>query len=87
MSLFFLGIGLLLSEIHPVIVPQSSLIQTALPLSDEDEVLAVDRLIVLTKEQLAVQAHLKELMMSFKKHKEKSVIRSCEKSCRRIKGE
>jgi hypothetical protein len=57
-------------EVHPVIVPQSSLMQTALPLSEEDEVLAIDRLITATKEQLALQVRLKELMVDFKKQKE-----------------
>lgn len=57
-------------EIHPVIVPQSSLLQTALPVADEDEVVVVERLIAASQEQLSTQERLKELMINFKKQKE-----------------
>lgn len=56
--------------VHPVVVPQSSLLTTALPVADEDEVAAVERLIQATEDQLKMQQHLKDLMVRFKQLKE-----------------
>ncbi len=47
--------------IRPVVIPQSSLMQTALPVTEEDEVAAVERLIQTTEDQLRMQQHLKDL--------------------------
>lgn len=58
---------------HPVVVPQSSLLKTALPVTDEDEVAVVERLIQTTEDQLKMQQHLKELMIRFKQLKESFV--------------
>jgi hypothetical protein len=55
---------------RPVVIPQSSLMQTALPIREEDEIAVVQRLIQTTEEQLRIQEHLKELMVQFKKLKE-----------------
>ncbi len=73
---FFLPIAgllpsLLFAEpVHPVVIPQSSLMQISLPVTEEDEVAAVDRLIQTTEDQLRMQQHLKDLMIQFKKYKE-----------------
>lgn len=68
----FLGasIGVMADPVHPVIVPQSSLMRASLPVVEEDEVVVVERLIQSTEEQLRLQEHLKELMISFQKRKE-----------------
>jgi len=60
----------LADPVHPVVVPQSSLLRTALPITDEDEIVAVERLIQTTEDQLRMQEHLKELMLVFQKLKE-----------------
>jgi septal ring factor EnvC (AmiA/AmiB activator) len=74
--LFALGLSpvcALANSGHSVIVPQSSLMKTALPVTDEDEVAAVSRLIQTTEEQLQLQQQLKEMMIQFKKLKESFV--------------
>ncbi|MBS0606412.1 MAG: hypothetical protein KF898_00895 [Parachlamydiales bacterium] len=55
---------------HPIVIPQSSLLKTALPVTDEDEVAVAERLIQVTEDQLRMQQHLKELMIRFKQLKE-----------------
>ncbi len=70
LTVLLLPFTIFADPVHPVIIPQSSLLKTALPLSEEDEVAAVGRLILTTEEQLKVQQHLKELMINFKKQKE-----------------
>ncbi len=57
-------------KIRPVIIPQSSLMETSLPLKEEDEVVVIDRLILATQAQLGMQKHLKELMITFQQQKE-----------------
>ncbi len=56
--------------VHPVIVPQSSLMQASLPLTEEDEMIIVERLIHTTEDQLKLHHHLKELMIQFKQYRE-----------------
>lgn len=71
-AFFLLGLSPLLTfadPVHPVIIPQSSLIQTSLPMTDEDEIAAADRLIQTTEDQLKIQQHLRDLMIQFKKLK------------------
>lgn len=70
LSVLLSSLSLFADPVHPVIVPQSSLMKTALPLSDEDEVAAVERIIHTTEDQLKVQQRLKDLMITFKKQKE-----------------
>ncbi|MBI3236440.1 MAG: hypothetical protein HYZ48_01830 [Chlamydiales bacterium] len=68
--LFFLPFLIGSAEInHPVVVPQSSLIEVVLPLEEEDEVVVIGRLIQSTEQQLKLQQKLKELMLQFKKLK------------------
>ena len=54
-------------------VPQSSLIQASLPLSEEDEVKIVEELIASTATQLEMEKHLKEMMLQYKKLREEFV--------------
>ncbi len=58
------------NDIHPVIVPQSSLLNSGVSLMEEDEVFSIDRLIKSTKEQLVLQERLKEQMVQFKQQKD-----------------
>lgn len=77
-KLTFLVLGLLplsgfADPAHPVVIPQSSLLKTALPVTDEDELAVVDRLIQTTEDQLKIQQHLRDLMIRFKQLKESFV--------------
>jgi hypothetical protein len=56
-----------------LLIPQSSLIESSLPLGEEDEVKIVDHLITATTAQLETQKHLKELMLQFKKQREEFI--------------
>ena len=56
-----------------LLIPQSSLIETHVPLGAEDEVKTIDQLIVATTQQLESQKQLKELMLQFKKQREEFV--------------
>ena len=67
--LFLCAFGLHAEVNHSTVVPQSSLIEVALPLGPEDEIVAMDRLIQTTTEQLKLQQDLRDLMMQFKKLK------------------
>jgi hypothetical protein len=51
-------------------IPQSSLIETSLPMTEEDELKAVEELIIATQEQLQKHIALKEMMLQFKKQRE-----------------
>ena len=53
-----------------LLVPQSSLIEASLPLSEQDELKIIDQLIIATNAQLQAQKQLKELMLQFKKQRE-----------------
>lgn len=54
-------------------IPQSSLIETSLPLGEEDEIKTIEQLISATELQLETQKHLKELMLQLKKQREEFV--------------
>jgi hypothetical protein len=56
-----------------LIIPQSSLIETALPLAENDEVKIIDQLITATSRQLETQKQMKELMLQFKKQREEFI--------------
>lgn len=59
---------------HPALrVPQSSLVETTLPLSENDEMKIIDQMIVVTTRQLEMQKQMKELMMQFKKQREEFI--------------
>ncbi len=58
---------------HPVIVPHSSLLKTALAVTNEDELTVLNRLIQTTEGQLKAQQDLKDLMVRFKQLKESFV--------------
>lgn len=79
----FLGYGVALfvlyfspdakAENPTLLIPQSSLIETSLPLGEEDEVKIIDQLIAATSAQLETEKHLKELMLQFKKQREEFI--------------
>jgi hypothetical protein len=54
-------------------IPQSSLIETTLPLGEDDEVKVIDQLITVTTRQLETQKQMKELMVQFKKQREEFI--------------
>lgn len=56
-------------KIRPVVVPQSSLVETTLPLQSEDEVIILDRLIEATSRQLHLQKTLKDAMIEFQEQR------------------
>ena len=56
-----------------LLIPQSSLIETRLPLGEEDEVKTIDQLISATAQQLEAQKQVKELMLQFKKLREEFI--------------
>ncbi len=56
-----------------LLIPQSSLIETALPLAENDEVKVIDQLITATSRQLETQKQMKELMLQFKKQREEFI--------------
>lgn len=58
------------AENPTLLIPQSSLIQMSMPLSEEDELKIVDQLIIATTTQLETQKQMKELMLQFKKQRE-----------------
>ncbi len=69
--LFFLCFSPFCHTENPtLLIPQSSLIDTNLPLGEEDEVKIIDQLITATTAQLETEKHLKELMLQFKKQRE-----------------
>ncbi len=73
LTLLILGLAPFLAfadPVHPVVIPQSSLLKTALPVTDEDELAVIGRLIRTTEDQLKMQQHLKDLMIRFKQLKE-----------------
>jgi hypothetical protein len=61
------------AENPTLLVPQSALKETALPLSEDDEVKVIDHLIAATARQLEMQKQMKVLMMQFKKQREEFV--------------
>jgi hypothetical protein len=62
-----------LADNPTLLIPQSSLVQTALPLGEEDEVKIVEQLIFATVQQLETEKHLKNLMLQFKKQREEFI--------------
>ena len=56
-----------------LLIPQSSLIETALPLAENDEIKMIDQLIHVTAQQLEKQKQMKELMLQFKKQREEFI--------------
>ena len=58
------------AENPTLLIPQSSLIETSLPLSEQDELKIVEQLIIATSTQLNAQKQMKELMLQFKKQRE-----------------
>jgi hypothetical protein len=56
-----------------LLIPQSSLMETALPLSVDDEMKIIEQLIIATSRQLEIQKQMKELMMEFKKQREEFI--------------
>ena len=61
------------SDNSTLLIPQSSLIETTLPLSENDEMKIIDQMISATSRQLEMQKQMKELMMQFKKQREEFV--------------
>jgi hypothetical protein len=56
-----------------LLIPQSSLIETALPLAENDEIKVIDQLITATSRQLETQKQMRELMIQFKKQREEFI--------------
>jgi len=61
------------SDNPTLLIPQSSLIETTLPLSENDEMKIIDQMISATSRQLEMQKQMKELMMQFKKQREEFI--------------
>lgn len=61
------------TENPTLLIPQSSLIETALPLAENDEVKVAEQLIIATSRQLETQKQMKELMLQFKKQREEFI--------------
>jgi hypothetical protein len=61
------------AENPTLLIPQSSLIQTSLPLGEEDEIKIIDQLISATTTQLETQKQIRDLMFQFKKEREEFV--------------
>jgi hypothetical protein len=68
------------TENPTLLIPQSSLIETSLPLGEEDELKTIDHLISATAQQLEAQKQIKELMLQFKKLREEFVLGNQSKS-------
>jgi hypothetical protein len=71
--LIFPWIALSLAENPTLLIPQSSLIETSVPLSPEDELKTIEQLIINTTKQLETEKQLRELMMQFKKQKDEFI--------------
>jgi hypothetical protein len=56
-----------------LLIPQSSLIETTLPLAENDEIKVTDQLITATSRQLETQKQMRELMIQFKKQREEFI--------------
>jgi hypothetical protein len=56
-----------------LLIPQSPLIETALPLTENDEIKVIDHLIIVTARQLEMQKQMKEIMLQFKKQREEFI--------------
>ncbi|SRR5581483_157569 len=74
-NIFFAPLFLLISSLawaeNPtLLIPQSSLLEASLPLSEKDEVKIIDQLIIATTTQLEKQKQMKDLMLQFKKQRE-----------------
>lgn len=69
-SLFLSVVLLSWAESPTLLMPQSSLLEASLPLSDEDELKIIDQLIIATTAQLEIQKQMKDLMLQFKKQRE-----------------
>lgn len=54
-------------------IPQSTLMEVALPVSEEDEIKRIDQLIQNTELQLERQRQMRELMIQFKKQRDEFV--------------
>lgn len=54
-------------------VPQSSLMEVALPVTEEDEIKRIDQLIQNTELQLERQKQMRDLMVQFKKQRDEFV--------------
>jgi hypothetical protein len=61
------------AENTTLLVPQSALVETALPLSEDDEVKVIDQLITATARELETQKQMKELMLQFKRQREEFI--------------
>ena|ERR1700722_220755 len=71
--LFTLALCVAYAENPTLLVPQSALMETALPLSEDDEVKVIDQLITATARELEAQKQMKELMLQFKRQREEFV--------------
>jgi hypothetical protein len=73
-ALFLLCFPLLCQAENPtLLVPQSPLIQTSVPVGGEDEIRVIEQLIVSTAAQLEMEKHLRELMLQFNKQQEEFI--------------
>lgn len=73
--LFLLNFSLFSWAENPtLLIPQSSLIETSLPLSEQDELKIVEQLIIATSKQLDAHKQMKELMLQFNKQREAFVL-------------
>lgn len=68
--LALMGSAICLAENRTLLVPQSSLIEAALPVSEDDEIKKIDQLINSTELQLDRQKQIRELMVQFKKQRD-----------------
>lgn len=66
-------LGVCSAENPTLHVPQSSLIETSVPLGESDEINMIDQLISTTQHQLETQKQIKNLMLQFKKQREEFV--------------
>jgi hypothetical protein len=72
--LFVMSLFSICQAEHPtILIPQSSLIETTLPLGGEDEIKVIEQLISATTRQLETQKQMKELMMQFNKQREEFI--------------
>ncbi len=71
--LLVLGTRIVHTDNPTLLIPQSSLMETSLPLPENDELKVIEQLIEVTTRQLGTQKQIKELMLQFKKQREEFV--------------
>src|SRR5579871_2934096 len=71
--LLVMGTSIAHTDNPTLLVPQSSLMETSLPLPENDELKVIEQLIEATTHQLGTQKQIKELMLQFKKQREEFI--------------